>query len=245
MKIAICSTHCNGKTTLVEAFKKNWPMYVSPKKTYRDLIKEKGLNINRQGDVESQAVIRDALFEQAHQMADQKFSIVDRNLLDNMVYTMYLAQKEDDRFAYIEDPDERENKLTFSTDFISESIKMCREAMRKCDIIFWLPLNSGIKLDDINNPNRDTDAQFRIEINNIFQSIYHSYQTTGTTIFFDPTDQPAIIPLEGNLVEKLQTIAEYIGEDGNLVEEESILASLEQEYDKLQLLNEFSATIKK
>ena len=245
MRLAVCSTQNNGKTTLVEAFKKNWPMYKSPEKTYRDLIKEKGLNINRQGDVESQAIIRDALFEQAHQMADEKFSIVDRNMLDNMVYSMYLAQKELDRLAHIEDDDEREPMVKFSTDFISESIKMCREAMRKCDIIFWLPLNSGIKLDDITNPNRDTDAQFRIEIDNIFQSIYQTYQQTGTCLFFDPTDQPAIIPLQGDLVEKLQTIAEYLGEDGNLVEEESILASLEQEYDKLQLLNEFSATIKK
>lgn len=245
MRIAICSTQCNGKTTLVEAFKKNWPMYKSPEKTYRDLIKEKNLNINRNGDVESQAIIRDALFDQAHQMADQKFSIVDRNLLDNMVYTMYLAQKEEDKLLHIEDDDERASAMTFSVDFIHDSIKMCREAMRKYDIIFWLPLNSGIKLDDISNPNRDTDAQFRTEIDNIFQSLYENYQKTGTCIFFDPTDQPAIIPLHGDVVDKLQTISQYIGEDGNLVQEESILASLEQEYDKLQLLNDFQATIKK
>jgi hypothetical protein len=228
MRIAISSTQLNGKTTLVNAFKAKWPMYVSPEKTYRDIIQEKGLSINRQGGAESQAVIRDALFEQAHSYGDTKFCISDRSILDNLVYTMYLEEK---------------GKLD-DDDFITESILMCRDALKKYDIIFWLPLNSGIKIDDLTNPNRDSDPVFRQEIDNIFTTVYEQYMS-NSCIFFDPVDQPAFIPLVGDLNEKLQTISEYIGKDGNLVEEESILTTMENEWDKLQLLKEFESTMQK
>lgn len=240
MRIAICSTQCNGKTTLVNAVKEKWPMYVSPEKTYRELIKEKNLIINRQGTVESQTIIRDALFEQAHNESNHKFSVQDRTILDNLVYTMYLYQKELDEMV----KSDVEHDTTFTDEYINDSILMCRDAMKKYDIIFWLPLNNQITLDDLTNPNRDIDPTFRIEIDNIFQSIFECYRSTGTTIFFDLTDQPAIIALEGDVDQKLATISTYIGVDGNLIEEESVLASLEDEYDKLQLLKEFEQTMK-
>lgn len=216
-------------------------MYVSPKKTYRDLIKEKGLKINKNGDVESQTIIRDALFEQAHNEGKNRYSIQDRTILDNVVYSMYLCQKELDSLT----EEERESKATFTDEYINDSILMCRDAMKKYNIIFWLPLNSGITLEQVTNPNRDIDPVFRIDINYLFESVFEKFRTTGTTVFFDPTDQPAIIPLVGDLDEKMRTIGEYIDQNGDFLEEPSVLASLEDEYDKLQLLNEFSATIKK
>lgn len=220
MRIGIVSTQNNGKTTLVNAIKSKWPNYITPLRTYRDIISEKNITINREGSLESQGVIRDALFDQAHEGAKNPFSVQDRTLLDNLVYTLYLVDK----------------KIIDDDAFITESIQMTREAMRKYDIIFWLPLNPEIITNE-DSPLRDTDVTFRIEIDNIFQSVFGMYKTNNG-LLFDPADQPAMIELRGNLHDKMDTVAEYIGYDGNLVEEPSVLASLEEEFDKMQLLKE-------
>lgn len=228
MRIGICSTQCNGKTTLVEAIKANWPMYKSPEKTYRDLIQEKSLPINRDGTTESQAIIRDALFEQAKLTADEKYCVSDRTILCNLVYTMYLCDK----------------KRIVEEDFITESIIMCRESMRRYDIIFWLPLNEDIVISDENNPNRDLDDLYRREIDVLYQTIYKGY-LEGSCPFFDPQDQPAFIALEGSVGEKLATIGQYLGSDGDILSEGSILSTMEEEYDKLQLMKELEAELRK
>jgi thymidylate kinase len=222
MKIALIGTHCNGKSTLVEAIKKNWPMYKSPKKTYRDIIAEKNIKLNREGDQASQEAILDALCQQAHDTDNETHVIHDRVVTDNLAYTMYLADK-----GIIEDEA-----------FIVETILRHKDAIKKYDIVFWLPLNSGITLDDINNPNRDTDTIYRIEIDNIFSSIYESYQTSQG-LLFDLKDQPLLMRLDGDLNSKIEAIADLIGADGNLVEtEKSVLTTMEEEFDRLQLMQQ-------
>ena len=84
MRIAICSTACNGKTTLINEFLRKWPMYKTPEKTYRDLIKEKNLQLNSSGNIESQTIIRDSLVDQAIENVDIKKRIDDRCILDNI-----------------------------------------------------------------------------------------------------------------------------------------------------------------
>lgn len=222
MKIALIGTHCNGKSTLVNAIKKHWTMYKSPEKTYRDIIAEKNIKLNREGDQASQEAILDALCQQAHDASKETHVIHDRAVTDNLAYTMYLADKG------IVDDDE----------FIVESILRHKDAIKKYDIVFWLPLNTGITLDDINNPNRDTDLTYRIEIDNIFSSIYESYQTSQG-LLFDLKDQPLVMRLDGDLNAKLEAIADLIGADGNLVEtEKSVLTTMEEEFDKLQLMQQ-------
>ena len=221
MKIGIVSTQNNGKTTLVNKIKAKWPLYVSPEKTYRDIVSEKNLPINRDSDMESQGSIREALFVQAHVCADSPFSVQDRTSLDNLVYTLYLVDK---------------GKIDDEV-FITETIEMTREAMRKYDIIFWMPLNKSIKMNQEDNHHRDLDEQFRIEIDNIFQGVFEIYkQNQG--LLFDPKDQPAMIVLEGDLEDKLETVGNYIAEDGNLVAESSVLATMEDEFDQMQLMKE-------
>lgn len=224
MKIALIGTHCNGKSTLVQAIKKTWSMYKSPEKTYRDIIAEKNIKLNREGDQASQEAILDALCKQAHDASKETHIIHDRAVTDNLAYTMYLADKgiiDDDKF-------------------IVESILRHKDAIKKYDVVFWLPLNTGIKLDDINNPNpnRDTDLMYRIEIDNIFASIYESYQTSQG-LLFDLIDQPLVMRLDGDLNVKLEAIADLMGPDGNLVEtEKSVLTTMEEEFDKLQLMQQ-------
>ncbi len=64
-KIGIIGTQCIGKSTLVEDMMLQWPQLSKPEKTYRDLIKEKNLPINKDGTKESQGLIIDFLVEEA------------------------------------------------------------------------------------------------------------------------------------------------------------------------------------
>jgi thymidylate kinase len=219
MKIAFCGTQNNGKTTLIENFKYNWPMYKSPEKSYREIIKEKNLSINKEANVESQRIIRDALLDQVLQSAGEKHVVFDRTILDNVVYTFHGVEK-----SRIKDDD-----------FISESIILCRETMKMVDIVFWLPLNPDIIVMEPKE-NRDLDPDFREEIDIIFQGVYDSYLNQDG-ILFDVENQPPIILLEGDVQKKINTIAEYIGEDGEVIDtQESVLTSLADEYDKLELM---------
>ena len=53
MRIAISGTACQGKSTLIQDFIKEWPSYQREKTDYRDIIKEKNYphskNCNKEG----------------------------------------------------------------------------------------------------------------------------------------------------------------------------------------------------
>lgn len=204
MRIAIISTQNNGKTTLINAFKQIWPNYISPKNTYRDLIKEKGLSINEQGTEESQRIIRDSLIDNAIDYAQKKYTISDRNIIDNLVYTLWLSER-----GRIKD-----------TDFTSDSILIARETCKFYDIIFWLPLNHNIVMDE--QEHRSNDPIFRAQIDEIYLQLYESFKCSEN-ILFDINNSPPIIPLTGNLNEKISQIKNYINDEGDLLETKTSL----------------------
>lgn len=222
MRIAIVGAQCVGKTTLVNTFKSYWPMYKTPEKTYRDLIKEQNLTLNESGTMSSQVIIRDTLADLAMSNAGKSETIHDRCILDNLVYTFWLAES---------------NKLVGKEDeidnFITQSILMTKECLKFYDIIFWLPINPNIPIEE--SENRSADEAFREEINNIFYGVHESYKKNAGVIF-DKEDQPAFIVLEGDLDQKISHIKEYIGDDGKLIETtSSVLGDLENVYDELAL----------
>ena len=221
MRIGIVSTQNNGKTTLVEAFKKFWPKYISPTATYRDIIKEKNLSINQNSNLETQTILRDSLVDQAINNASITHRIDDCTILDNLVYTLWLGGKDK-----IDD-----------VQFITDSINICRETLKLYDIIFWLPLNPDIIIEG-GKADRDIDPSFREEIDAIFQAVYEGY-VEQDGIVFDVKDQPPMIPLQGDLDEKLNIIREYLNEEGDLIEtEKSIFQTLEDTYDQVSLEKE-------
>lgn len=222
MRIAIVGAQCVGKTTLFNTFKSYWPMYESPDKTYREIIKEKNLTLNENGTMSSQTVIRDVLADIAMANSGKEKTIHDRCVLDNLVYTFWLA--EHGKFT------ETDNEVE---EFITQSILITKECLKFYDIIFWLPVNPNIPVEE--SENRSQNEEFREEINNIFYGVHESYKK-NSGIIFDKEDQPAFIVLEGDLDKKISDIKEYIGADGNLIEtSHSVLGDLENVYDELAL----------
>ena len=219
MRIGITSTQNNGKTTLVKAIQQLWPMYKTPSRTYRDIIKEQNLPINQDGTQESQEIIREALRECAKENAAEKYMVHDRTILDNLAYSVYLSER---------------NAL--ADDFLADSINMTRDTIKMFDIIFWLPLNTDIKIEP--QENRSTNAEYRRDIDYIFETMIETYKK-GSGLIFPIEDCPAIIELTGDLNEKLKTIREYINDDGDLVEtEKSVFSDLSELYDQAKLLGQ-------
>ena len=89
MRISVIGAQNSGKTTLIKEFLQKWPMYKTPEKTYRDIIKEKSIKINREGDEESQKAILNALIDEVQQ-AQGDYLIFDRCVIDNIAYTLWL-----------------------------------------------------------------------------------------------------------------------------------------------------------
>lgn len=204
---------------MVKAIKQLWPMYKTPEKTYRDLIKEKDLAINESGTQESQEIIREALRQCAIDNKDEKYIVHDRGILDNLAYSVYLSER---------------NQL--ADDFLADSINMTRDTVKMYDIIFWLPLNPNIKL--VPQENRSVNEEYRQDIDYIFETMIETYKK-GSGLIFPIEDCPAVIELTGDLNEKLKTIREYINDHGDLVEtEKSVFSDLSELYDQAKLLGQ-------
>lgn len=219
MRIGISSCQNNGKTTLVQAIQKLWPMHKTPEKTYRDLIKEKNLKLNETGTQESQEIIREALRQCAIDNSKEKYIVHDRTILDNLAYSVYLSERGQ-----------------LSDDFLADSINMTRDTLKMFDIIFWLPLNPNIKI--IEQENRSTNEEYRQDIDFIFETMINTYKESAGLIF-PLEDCPAVIELTGDLNEKLSTLKMYLNDDGDLFEtEKSVFAELGELYDQAKLLSE-------
>jgi nicotinamide riboside kinase len=221
MRIAIVGAQNTGKTTLAKAVKAYWPGYKLIEGKYREYVKEKKDNLNQNSSLETQTLLRDFMIDDAVDNASEKYTIFDRNILDNVAYTLWLADK---------------GKIT-SDEFITSSLTICRETLKLFDVVFWLPVSDDIRLTE-EKVNRDTDLTYREEIDYIFQAIYEGYQQHDG-ILFDVNDQPAMIPLFGTLDERIDTVKQYLDEAGDLIQEESsVLESLSDMADKAGILKQ-------
>lgn len=199
MKIALMGAQNVGKSTLVEEFIKEWPMYKKPQKTYRDIIKEKNLPLNKQATKESQREILNALVDEAQFSAasDDKHIIFDRCVVDNIAYTLWHYAK---------------NTPGFDSEFVIDSKTIAGFAMKHIDIIFYIPVRKEIPM--VAKENRETDEVFRDEIDNILDSLVTSYEKQ-TKAFFPTEDCPAVIRLEGPPDMRVQQMKLYIKANGN------------------------------
>ena len=76
-KIGIIGTQCIGKSTLIEDMMLQWPQLSKPERTYRDLVKEKNLPVNKNGTKESQEAILNFLVDEAMENVGKKKLVYD------------------------------------------------------------------------------------------------------------------------------------------------------------------------
>jgi hypothetical protein len=206
MRIAVSGTQNIGKSTYINDFLKKWTMYKRPEKTYREIIKEKNLNINEIGDEDSQNIILNALVDQALSTSKDDFTICDRCVLDNLVYSSWLNLN---------------GKVSDS--FLEKTRTIVRETLKFYDIIFFLPITkfSSIQIED--QGLRSTDPKYREEIDIIFKAIQESYNRMDGRVFA-ADECPALIEIFGNPEERIKLTELYLqpngkpyGEDQSLI----------------------------
>ena len=92
MRVAVIGPQNTGKSTFVGDFLKEFSHYKSPEKTYRDVIEEKGLNVNQLSGIDSQKEIREFMFNQMRN--NNEYNIIfDRCMIDIYVYTYVQYEK--------------------------------------------------------------------------------------------------------------------------------------------------------
>lgn len=212
MRIALIGAQNTGKSTLVDNFIQKWPMYKKPEKTYRDIIKEKNLPLNKEASKESQRTILNALVDEAQQACakEDKHIIFDRCTVDNIAYTLWHYAKE---------------TTGFSVEYVIDSKAIAALALKYFDIIFYVPVREEIPV--VPREGREIDLVFRDEINNIFDALVESYEKQ-TRAFFPEEDCPAVIRLEGPPDMWIPQMSLYIKDNGNGYGEEdgSLLSNL-------------------
>jgi hypothetical protein len=209
MKIAVVGTQCIGKSTYIKDFLNKWSMYKTPEKSYRDLIKEKNIPINKIGTEESQQLILDFLIDQATQYSKEENVIFDRCILDNLAYSSWLHLND-----------------KVSEKFLDTSRIIVRESLKLFDIIFFLPITKTSPVKIVEDGIRDTDPVYREEIDNIFKAFYQSYLQADGRVF--PTsDSPAFIEIFGSQEQRIALTGLYITDIGNAYgDKESLLSDI-------------------
>ena len=220
MRIAISGTACQGKTTLIKDFLGQWPTYNTPKKTYRNIIKENDLDHSSKTNKKTQWDILNFMIEEQQKYRTGDNVIFDRCPLDNLIYSMWAVEQPNN------DIDE---------DFVKKCIPLVRESFRNLDIIFFTPITKvapvKIEEDDL----RDTDAEIIESIDNIFKAVHREHEHNPKTTFFITDDKPAIIEVFGSRTERIELLKLYIDAEGdaqdpgNILDEETL-----KEMEKLQ-----------
>lgn len=207
MKIAVSGSTNMGKSTYIKDFLKKWPMYQTPEKSYRDVLKEKNLSHSKNSSEETQKIILDFLVDQAIESSKQDFVITDRCVLDVLAYSSWL------------------NLNDKATDkFVDDQRIIVRETLKLYDIIFFIPLTkvSSIPMED--NGFREIDETYREEIDNIFKAFGQSYNS-GDGRIFPKDDSPAWIEIFGNPEERIKMTEFYITENGTCYGDDQSLLS--------------------
>jgi len=218
MRIAISGTACQGKTTLIKDFLEQWSEYKTPKKTYRDIIKENNLDHSSNTNKKTQWDILNFQIEELGKYRRDDKVIFDRCPLDNLVYSIWAAEQDDN------DIDDA---------FVEKCIPLVRESFRNLDIIFFTPITKVAPVVLEEDGVRDT--KIIDEIDNLFKAIHRDVEQNPKTTFFVSDDKPAIIEVFGSRRERIEIVKLYLDgegdyvEPGNIIDEETL-----EEFEKLK-----------
>jgi predicted ATPase len=220
MRIAICGSACQGKSTLINDIINNWPMYKKSDESYRQVIKEEKLKINKGVNQEGQWKILNCLINDVQKTSKGEKILFDRCPLDNLVYSLWSNGK---------------GSSDIDDEFIKKCIPLVKESMKFIDIIFFIPITKAAPVKLEKKATREIDRLFIEEIDNIFKAI--SYQANqNKSPFFDPADRPPIIEIFGKPEERIQMIKFYLGQDGDLIDSDESVLSFENLSEMQSLL---------
>ena len=211
MRIAISGSACQGKSTLIDDIIKKWPMYKRSDESYRKIIKDESIPLNKEVTEEGQWRILNCLIDDIQKTTADDYVLFDRCPLDNLVYSLWANGK---------------NTNQISDEFIKKCIPLVKETMHALDIIFFTPITKFSPIPKEARETRNIDEVYIKEIDNLFKAIEHSYTRTGASPFFPDEDRPPIIEVFGTREERIAMIELYVNNTGDaVVEETSVLDS--------------------
>ena len=220
MRIAISGTSCQGKSTLIKDFLKEWTNYKTIDKTYRDVIIEQGLEHSSATNKDTQWSILNFMIDELQKTSKGDNIIFDRCPLDNIVYSIWSEAKKDT------DIDE---------EFIKKCMPLVRESLRSLDIIFFTPISKVAPVEVVEDDLRDTAKNYIEEIDNIFKAVHRDFQNNPKSKFFIEDDRPGIIEVFGNRRERIEIMKLYMDNDGDFIEPQGIITPEElKEMEKMK-----------
>jgi len=220
MRIAVVGSACQGKSTFINDFLKNWPEYKRSEESYRKLLKKEKLNINKKVDKDGQWKILNCLIDDIQKTEKGDKILFDRCPLDNLIYSIWSEAK---------------RTSDIDKDFIDKCIPLVKESMQAIDIIFFIPITRAAPVKVELKEYREIDEEFIKEIDNIFKAISYNLMTKGICPFMKEDDRPPIIEIFGNPEQRIEMAKLYINESGNLNDSEpSVLDS--ENLDKMERL---------
>lgn len=209
MRIAISGSACQGKSTLVNDFLTQWPMYKRSNESYRKAIKEQGIKHSKEATQESQWTLLNCLLDDLQNTSKDDYVIFDRCCLDNIVYSLWSNEKKN---------------TDIDDEFIKKCIPLVQQSMHYLDIIFFLPITRVALVPIEQKENRESDPTYIKEIDNIFKVISHGLSQTGSSPFFPAEDRPPIIEIFGTPEQRVEMVKLYINPNGDLVDEGSVFS---------------------
>jgi hypothetical protein len=212
MRIAISGAACQGKSTLVDDFIKNWPNYKRSGESYRKLLKKEKLKINKLIDQESQWKILNCLIDDIQKTEKGDKILFDRCPLDNLIYSLWAEDK---------------GTSDIDRDFITKCIPLVQESMRSIDIIFFLPMTKAAPVKLEIKENREIDKTFIKEIDNIFKGISYNLMSKSVCPFMAKDDRPPMIEVFGTPEERIEIIKLYIDSEGEIIDNDSSILNTE------------------
>ena len=199
--IGVIGTQNTGKSTFIkdilEKFKGTTMEFRTVGCDYRKKIEERGLKINREGNLESQKIIFDTLVEQLDiidKMPNGCY-LTDRSPIDAYVYTRYLKAHNPDLGITEDDLQNMFNKL-------------CCEIGRYDKIVF-LDLDKCGNVVVVDDKFRDTNLEYRQEIDWLFKDTLLKLVLSGVLPVSKVSDS-----IYGTRDERLSKFIEVIGAQG-------------------------------
>lgn len=163
--VGVVGTQNTGKSTFIQdvrnatAYRANESnRFVTVGVDYRKKIADLGLQINRNGNIESQNIIFDCLVEsidKAVESTNYNRIIMDRTPIDAYVYTLWLLHNKG---------------ANITNEILSNMYKRMMYYSKMLDCIVYIPLSKCDDVAVVDSKFRDTNLEYREQIDGLFQT---------------------------------------------------------------------------